>query len=140
MPKAELSKGIEKTQICISEAVIETSNGVLLLKRSKANDLYVNKWQLPGGKSEPGESPLDTIKREVLEETDCGCSSIKLLKQVSFSSIFRGKKSNVLLSVYSCEIEGKIRLSGDHSATAFIPKKEIASSSLAPISKKALFD
>ncbi len=140
MPKAKLPNGAKKSQICISEAIIETGNGVLLLKRSKANDLYVNKWQLPGGKSEPGETPLDTIKREVLEETDCGCSSIKLLKQVSFSSVFRGKKSNVCLTVYLCGIDGKIKLSGDHSAIIFIPKNEIVPSSLAPISKKALFD
>jgi len=139
MESSKSVKHIGKKPLCISEAIIEISEGILLLKRSDANDLYVNKWQLPGGKSEACETPLDTIKRELFEETGCVCSSFKFIKQVSFSPVFRGKKTNVLLSVYSCSIDGNVKMSGDHCEVAFIPKNEIIPSSLTPISKKALF-
>ena len=54
----------------IVEALIHNNKGeILLLKRSKKNSVWVNKWQLPGGKLEEGESSIKAIKREIFEET-----------------------------------------------------------------------
>ncbi len=45
-------------------AIILHSNQILLVKaRDKSN------WQLPGGRIEPGETPIQAVAREVHEET-----------------------------------------------------------------------
>ena len=45
--------------------VIEDNDGRILLQRRKDNGL----WCIPGGHVEPGEYILDTLRREVMEET-----------------------------------------------------------------------
>lgn len=45
-------------------AIILHSRYVLLVKARDKNN-----WQLPGGRIEPGESPVDAVVREVREET-----------------------------------------------------------------------
>jgi ADP-ribose pyrophosphatase YjhB (NUDIX family) len=45
--------------ICFDE-----HDNILLFKNQKG------KWTLPGGTTEAGESPLDTLKRELMEEVD----------------------------------------------------------------------
>ncbi|MEO5874562.1 MAG: NUDIX domain-containing protein [Streptosporangiaceae bacterium] len=45
-------------------AWIRLENGRILSTRSRGRDAYY----LPGGKREPGESDLDTLVREILEE------------------------------------------------------------------------
>lgn len=48
-----------------ASAVVVNTSGAILLHRRSDNDL----WALPGGTMEPGESILDTVVREVREET-----------------------------------------------------------------------
>ncbi|MEI7961677.1 MAG: NUDIX domain-containing protein [archaeon] len=123
----------------ISEAVISTSNGILLLRRSNSSNLYLGKWQLPGGKVERGETPQKALRREIFEETGCKCAKMKLIKKLDFSEMYRGKVSKVNLNVYSCKLDGNIFLSGDHSKVKFVKKSKIKKNHLAPVSKKALF-
>lgn len=52
----------------ISTVFIEVDKHVLLLKRSKKED-QSDTWGIPGGKKELHEQPIDTLLREVKEET-----------------------------------------------------------------------
>lgn len=47
----------------------------LLLKKANRG-ISVGKWNAPGGKSEPGESPEECARREVLEETGLRVSKL----------------------------------------------------------------
>lgn len=125
----------------IVEALVFNSKGeILLLKRSKKNSTWVNKWQLPGGKVEKNESFIKAIKREIREESSFVCSKIYLRKVFCFKHTFRKKEECVLLKVYSCKLnKNPIALSEDHSSFKFVNLKKINKSSLTQISKIALF-
>ncbi len=42
--------------------------GRLLICRRRAEDRHGRKWEFPGGKAEPGESPEAALRRELAEE------------------------------------------------------------------------
>jgi 8-oxo-dGTP diphosphatase len=46
-------------------AILDDSNRILCVRMNYAT----HAWTTPGGRVEPGESPLDALKREVLEES-----------------------------------------------------------------------
>ena len=55
----EITEVLEKSRI-----VLRNSDDEIVLTR------FGRVYFLPGGKIEPGETPVDTIKREVMEETN----------------------------------------------------------------------
>ena len=62
--------------------------GVILLNAEdkvfvgKRKDNPIDKWQMPQGGVDPGESLIEAMKRELLEET--GIINIKILKELSY--------------------------------------------------------
>jgi 8-oxo-dGTP diphosphatase len=55
--------------VTVVAAVIERDGRVLVCQR-KAGDRHGLKWEFPGGKVEPGESPQKALARELIEELD----------------------------------------------------------------------
>lgn len=54
-------------RIVVSVAVLYQNDKVLLCQR-KANARYGLKWEFPGGKIEPNETPFQGLERELFEE------------------------------------------------------------------------
>jgi 8-oxo-dGTP diphosphatase len=48
--------------------VLRNAAGHVLLCRRRADVRYPLKWEFPGGKIEPGESPVEALVRELREE------------------------------------------------------------------------
>ena len=51
----------------VTAAVLRRDGRVLIARRRAPAEL-AGKWELPGGKIEPGESPEECLERELLEE------------------------------------------------------------------------
>jgi len=57
--------------------IIIKNSKILLIKKTRGP--YTGKWDLPGGKIEFGEKIVNTLKREVLEETGYKIKNITFL-------------------------------------------------------------
>jgi len=55
------------TPITVVAAVIEQS-GLILICQRKRGDRFELKWEFPGGKVQPGETPEEALRRELTEE------------------------------------------------------------------------
>ena len=56
-----------KRSIIVVAGVVERGGRLLIGQRLKG-DRHALKWEFPGGKVEPGETPKDALKRELREE------------------------------------------------------------------------
>lgn len=54
----------------VAAAVIQREDGSFLLGQRAADTFYPGYWEFPGGKVEPGETPRDTLVRELHEELE----------------------------------------------------------------------
>lgn len=78
----------DKKHIVAVTAVIKNKLGdkILIAKRNNNEIMHPGKWTYPGGKLERGETLMDTLKREVLEEIGLEIEDFKkLLQDYSFT-------------------------------------------------------
>lgn len=61
--------GAARLYLCVKGIVRDPTGRVLLLKRTSDTLVDPGKWDLPGGKLDPGELFDDAFRREVREET-----------------------------------------------------------------------
>jgi len=71
---------------------------VLVAQRLRGDE--VGKWEFPGGKVEPGESPEAGLTRELREELGI---DITVLVPISFASIARSESPHLVLLLYGCD-------------------------------------
>lgn len=69
--------------IDVVAAVIVTENGILTTQRSHGE--FKDKWEFPGGKIEPGETPEQALKREIKEELDVDISIDSYIEKGHFA-------------------------------------------------------
>ncbi len=78
----------------VTAAIIE-EGGKILIARRKRGDVQAGKWEFPGGKLEPGETPESCLKRELQEElgieTEVGtlfCSTRFVYRHIAVELLF----------------------------------------------------
>jgi 8-oxo-dGTP diphosphatase len=103
-----------KTQRVAVKALIVEGDKVLLLKRSANEEVYKKLWDIPGGRTEWGETALDALAREVREEANLKVS----VKQVwdTWHFIRSDNESQVIGITFICRrVSGRIKLSNEHT-------------------------
>lgn len=100
-------------------AVIVDSESRVLQLRQTYGDLA---WGLPGGAVDPGETVLDTLRRECREEIGCEITVGPL------TGIYLHTRFNSHALLFQCYLaEGsKIELSSEHSDWKYFPIEELS--------------
>ena len=134
-----------KTHIGVYAVAIK-ENKLLLIK--KARGPYTGQWDLPGGKFEFGETPLETLNREVKEETGLTISQSKLFKAasntVTYTELSKEKTLHHIGIIYLIEIKTnedilKTTTDGEDSLGAqWLNISDINKDKLSPFAKQSL--
>jgi NADH pyrophosphatase NudC (nudix superfamily) len=91
--------------------ICRRNNGdVLLLKRMHAP--RAGTWTLPGGFVEPGESGVDSLTREIFEETGSLVENPTPLCAFPNTYAYKGVSYSTFDMVYLCGLSGEIVLDG----------------------------
>lgn len=101
-------------------AIINFNGKTLVVQRSAEMKMPL-KWEFPGGKIELGESEVDCIKREILEELNI---EIDVVKRLSPSSFDYEDISIRLIPFVADYVEGEIRLK-EHRRFLLLDKEEL---------------
>jgi 8-oxo-dGTP diphosphatase len=68
---------VPPSPIPVACAVIEDATGRVLVAQRPAHKHLALKWEFPGGKVEPGESPEAALVRELREELGCDITIVR---------------------------------------------------------------
>ena len=85
----------------VTAAIIERGSEILIAQRLKGSHMGL-KWEFPGGKIEPGESPEECLMREIKEELDLDIRVGDRMMVVDHQY----EKIRVILHCYRCSYLG----------------------------------
>ena len=99
-------------------------NRVLLIQRSKNDNIGANTWENTGGNIELGETPEDAAIREIREET--GITDIEI-KKIAYIALLDGELPDLLI-VYLCETHTEsVKISFEHQAFLWADEQQCRS-------------
>lgn len=96
-------------------AIIER-DGRFLIARRPAGKHLARKWEFPGGKVEAGESEVEALKRELLEELGVRVEILERLTPVEH----RYPDRSLRLIAFRCRISAGVPDAGEHEALRWI--------------------
>ncbi|MCO1596919.1 NUDIX domain-containing protein [Micromonospora sp. RHAY321] len=98
-------------------AWILIEDGLVLSTRSRGKDV----WYLPGGKREPGETDLDTLRREVEEELSVAVDVRGAAHLGTFTAPAHGHTAGttVRMTCYQAGYSGRLRPANEIAETAW---------------------
>lgn len=113
-------------QYIVTTAIVKRGNKYLLLKRSEHNLTNVNRWQFPEGGMDFKEKALDSLKRELKEETNLDLISAKFLDVTNhILKYFRQDVLYIIRVIFLCKAKGTIKLSNEHKDYGWFTKAQI---------------
>ncbi|MBT29735.1 MAG: hypothetical protein CMO01_08740 [Thalassobius sp.] len=97
-------------------SIICNSQGEMLLEHRVDDDA----WGLPGGWAEPGETPYNSMKREIFEETGLNAQVKEIIHIFTRYPGEFGLPHTIYLILFYCEVEeGEIKLSVESQDISF---------------------
>ena len=95
---------------------------ILILKRVRPSSDGLGYWELPGGGLEYGETPHQSLIRELKEETNL---DIKILKPVYTFTAIRSEYQTVGIGFLSVPTNDHVKISNEHTDYKFVSIDEI---------------
>ena len=112
--------------IRVVAGIISRNNTILIARRASHKSL-AGKWEFPGGKIEPNESPEQALEREILEEFG---AVIEARDYISTNTHDYGDFQVELVAYHARYVKGDIELT-DHDQIAWVRKEELMNYDLA---------
>ncbi|MEV7332133.1 NUDIX domain-containing protein [Micromonospora sp. NPDC093244] len=99
-------------------AWILVRDGLVLSTRSRGKDV----WYLPGGKREPGETDLETLRREIDEELSVAVDVRDAVHLGTFTAQAHGHAAGttVRMTCYRAGYEGRLRPAAEIAEMAWL--------------------
>ncbi|MHA7971513.1 8-oxo-dGTP diphosphatase MutT [Rhizobium sp. CAU 1783] len=94
-----MSNGNKPILLVAACALVDTDNRILLAQRPEGKSL-AGLWEFPGGKVEPGETPEETLIRELEEELGIA-TKVPCLAPLTFAS-HTYETFHLLMPLYIC--------------------------------------
>lgn len=133
-------------------AFIFSNDNHVLLGKNRKGGVYQDQWVIPGGGIDKGETKLEAVKREVMQEVglDIGGTTVSLIDEVLTGQSKKTLKETgetvlVDMTFYSYKVEYdmpadsiEVRLNDDLGMATWIALDDIAGRSYAPGVEKVL--
>jgi 8-oxo-dGTP diphosphatase len=115
----------------VTAALIE-KNGKILLALRKAGKHMGRKWEFPGGKIDPGESPAQALRRELAEEFSIQAE----IGQFLGSTRYREKELDLEILLYRASHVAGTFVLRDHEEIRWVDQGEVESYDLVASDRK----
>lgn len=84
---------------------------------------FKDMWEFPGGKTEPGETHAQALRREIMEELDTMVDVGELLETVNYDY----PSFHLTMHCYLCTVESGSLVFKEHEAARWLGKDELFS-------------
>ena len=117
--------------------IVKFKDKILILKKSKDDWNYPNKWSLCSGYVKEFESAEDTVLREIKEETGLNA---KIIKKGKLIEVRDNKKGKIwVIATFLCSVKSqKIKLCNENQEFRWIACKDLSKYDTVPGLKKDL--
>jgi 8-oxo-dGTP diphosphatase len=117
----------------VTAAIMEEEGRIFIARRSSGKHL-AGKWEFPGGKIEPGETPEQSLERELVEELDLRVAVGNLLCSVRYTD---GSVDLELMAFAVTRVAGDPVLR-EHDRAQWVAPSELFSYDLAGSDRKVI--
>jgi 8-oxo-dGTP diphosphatase len=113
---------------------------ILILQRAADDDIYPNLWELPSGKKEPLELVVDSVIREVWEETGIKVKVVDIISTFNFVVEKPDKTLDFTQLIFLVEPIGKVKtkISNEHQNFKWIRIDELDSHNISIETREAI--
>ncbi|MBI2141803.1 NUDIX domain-containing protein [Candidatus Woesearchaeota archaeon] len=106
----------------------------LLLVRAKGSSYFL----MPGGKPKEGESAVEALNREIMEELSCTIDSSSIAYLGNFEDLTADGKARVSIDLYTGALAGEPKPSSEIEELKWMSAKDAVNPFLTPVVKRQI--
>lgn len=118
----------------IHKAMVEKDGKLLILRRSSYTNSFPGYWDFPGGELESGETPSESLKREVKEETGLEVQPLEAIGTYRLALEEDSEEISHIFTVHSTKLisDREVELSHEHTDFRWAEREDILKLDIEP--------